>query len=191
MVSKKLAIEVLNEALATGADYAEIFYEDSHAQSLSIENDFTTTITNCVFSNNDMCILHGGELNITGCEVTGKIGNPNNPYFLYQTDGNATILQSEFNLSSDTQIESDIEFNSCIFTCGETAIINGNSHDELQQNNINSFISNPQNNTSTINVTYYYPAIEDYITLQSDNGYCHSCSDVDFVFKNNVTARRD
>ena len=159
--------------------------------SLSIENDFTTTITNCVFSNNDMCILHGGELNITGCEVTGKIGNPNNPYFLYQTDGNATILQSEFNLSSDTQIESDIEFNSCIFTCGETAIINGNSHDELQQNNINSFISNPQNNTSTINVTYYYPAIEDYITLESDNGYCHSCSDVDFVFKNNVTARRD
>ena len=159
--------------------------------SLSIENDFTTNITNCVFLNNDMCILHGGELNITGCEVTGKIGNPNNPYFLYQTDGNATILQSEFNLSSDTQIESDIEFNSCIFTCGETAIINGNSHDELQQNNINTFISNPQNNTSTINVTYYYPAIEDYITLQSDNGYCHSCSDVDFVFKNNVTARRD
>ena len=31
MVSKKLAIDVLNEALATGADYAEIFYEDSHS----------------------------------------------------------------------------------------------------------------------------------------------------------------
>ena len=29
MLSKKLAIEVLNEALATGADYAEIFFEDS------------------------------------------------------------------------------------------------------------------------------------------------------------------
>ena len=38
MVSKKLAIEVLNAALATGADYAEIFYEDSHSYSLSIEN---------------------------------------------------------------------------------------------------------------------------------------------------------
>ena len=159
--------------------------------SLSVENDFVTTITNCVFSNNDMCILHGGELNITGCEINGKIGNPNNPYFLYQTDGNATILQSTFNLSSDTQISTDIEFNSCIFTCGETAIVNGNSHDELHNNNINSFISNPQNNSSIINVTYYYPAIEDYITLQSDNGYCHSCSNVDFVFKNNVTARRD
>jgi TldD protein len=38
MVSKKLAIEVLNEALATGADYAEIFYEDSHVYGVSIEN---------------------------------------------------------------------------------------------------------------------------------------------------------
>ena len=38
MISKKLAIDVLNEALATGADYAEIFYEDSHSYSLSIEN---------------------------------------------------------------------------------------------------------------------------------------------------------
>ena len=38
MVSKKLAIDVLNAALATGADYAEIFYEDSHSYSLSIEN---------------------------------------------------------------------------------------------------------------------------------------------------------
>ena len=159
--------------------------------SLSVENDFLTNITNCVFTNNDMCILQGGELNVNNCEVYGKIGNPNNPYFLYQTDGEATILQSKFQLSSDSQIESDIEFNSCIFGCGETASINGNSHDELQQNNINSFISNPQNNTSTINVTYYYPAIEDYITLQSDNGYCHSCSNVDYVFKNNVTVRRD
>ncbi len=38
MVSKKLAIEVLNASLATGADYSEIFYEDSHAHSVMIEN---------------------------------------------------------------------------------------------------------------------------------------------------------
>ena len=48
MVSKKLAIEVLNEALATGADYAEIFYEDSHAYSLSIENGKVETSTSNV-----------------------------------------------------------------------------------------------------------------------------------------------
>lgn len=38
MVSKKLALEVINAALSTGADYAEIFYEDSHTNSVSIEN---------------------------------------------------------------------------------------------------------------------------------------------------------
>ena len=48
MVSKKLAIEVLNEALATGADYAEIFYEDSHGYSLSIENGKVETSTSSV-----------------------------------------------------------------------------------------------------------------------------------------------
>lgn len=38
MISKKLAIIVLNEALSTGADYAEIFFEDSNYYSSSIEN---------------------------------------------------------------------------------------------------------------------------------------------------------
>ena len=38
MISKKLAIEVLNASLETGADYAEIFYEDSSSHSVRIEN---------------------------------------------------------------------------------------------------------------------------------------------------------
>ena len=38
MISKKLAIEVLNEMLATGADYAEIFYEYSTGTTVTIEN---------------------------------------------------------------------------------------------------------------------------------------------------------
>lgn len=38
MISKQLAKEVLNEALATGADYAEIFFEDSIHNSIDIEN---------------------------------------------------------------------------------------------------------------------------------------------------------
>ena len=38
MISKKLAIEVLNASLATGADYAEIFFEDSCAKGVSLEN---------------------------------------------------------------------------------------------------------------------------------------------------------
>lgn len=38
MISKKLAIDVLNESLSTGADYAEVFFEDSSSYSVSIEN---------------------------------------------------------------------------------------------------------------------------------------------------------
>ena len=38
MISKKLAIEVLNEMLATGGDYAEIFYENSDGSGVTLEN---------------------------------------------------------------------------------------------------------------------------------------------------------
>jgi len=39
MINKKLALEVINASLETGADYSEIFYEDSHSQSLMVENN--------------------------------------------------------------------------------------------------------------------------------------------------------
>ena len=38
MIGKKLAIEVLNEMLSTGADYAEIFYDESTGNGITIEN---------------------------------------------------------------------------------------------------------------------------------------------------------
>ena len=44
MISKKLAIDVLNEALETGGDYAEIFYEDSNSRSINIENGKVDTL---------------------------------------------------------------------------------------------------------------------------------------------------
>ena len=157
--------------------------------SLDDELDFTTNLTRCIIAESDMAILHGGELTVTDCRVQGIISNPSYPYFLYQTDGNATILQSEFTLINNTQISNDIEFNSCIFICGETAQINGYSHQELQNNNLQQFLET-QRNSSIINVTYYYTPINDYITLYSEKGYCHSVSDVDFVFKSNITISR-
>ena len=45
MISKTLAIEILNKALETGADYAEIFYEDSNGSALNIENGKVSTST--------------------------------------------------------------------------------------------------------------------------------------------------
>jgi hypothetical protein len=158
-------------------------------ESLDDETDFNTTITNCTFTDNDMCILHGGDLTVTDCTVNGKIGDKNYPYFLYQTDGNATLLQNSFSLIGDERIDTDIEFNSCIFICGETANINNYSYNELQSNNLMNFLS-LQRNSSTIDVIYYYPSIEDYVTLSSTNGYCHSVSGVDFAFKTNITLTR-
>ena len=50
MISKSLAIQVLNEALATGADYAEIFYENSSGNGVSIENGKVNTATSGITS---------------------------------------------------------------------------------------------------------------------------------------------
>ncbi|MBQ7927703.1 MAG: hypothetical protein IJ287_03020 [Methanobrevibacter sp.] len=157
--------------------------------SLDESDDFNTKLNNCTISNCDMAILHGGNLEVTGCNVIGKISNKNYPYFLYQTDGNATILNSEFSLTDETAYDYDLEFNTCIFTCGETAQINGYSHSELQQNNRSAFFDT-QRNTSKIDVQYYYSLIEDTVHLQSDKGFCHSVSGVDFAYKTNITLTR-
>ena len=38
MISKSIALAVINESLETGADYSELFFEDSHSHSIRIEN---------------------------------------------------------------------------------------------------------------------------------------------------------
>ncbi len=38
MISNKLAMDILNVALATGGDYAEIYFEDKISESISVEN---------------------------------------------------------------------------------------------------------------------------------------------------------
>lgn len=157
--------------------------------SLDNPTDFTTTLNKCTLNNNDMCILHGGELTITDCTINGKISDDKYPYFLYQTDGEAHITGTVFNLTHNTPITADIGYNSCIFTVGEQATINYGDHTEYSQNNVTGFLENSRN-ISIINVTYYYPPIEDYVTLQSTKGYCHSVSSVDFVFKTHVQLTR-
>ena len=50
MISKSIAKVVINEALATGADYAELFLEDSHSRGISLENskvDSATSNSTC------------------------------------------------------------------------------------------------------------------------------------------------
>lgn len=45
MISNQLAKEVLNIALSTGADFAEIFYEEKQTESLSLDNGVVDTIS--------------------------------------------------------------------------------------------------------------------------------------------------
>lgn len=44
MISKKLALKVINDSLSTGADYSEIFYENSNVDSINVENGVVETI---------------------------------------------------------------------------------------------------------------------------------------------------
>ena len=57
MISKKLAIEVLNEMLATGADYAEIFYEESNGNAVTIENGKVSSSSSGVTSGAGLRLL--------------------------------------------------------------------------------------------------------------------------------------
>ncbi len=61
MFSKKLALDVINEALATGADYAELFIEDSHARSLFIENGKVDTSSTNVTNGAGLRLLCGNR----------------------------------------------------------------------------------------------------------------------------------
>ena len=61
MIGKKLAIDVLNEALSTGADYAEIFYEDSHSYSLSIENGKVETSSSNIMNGVGLRLLKDNQ----------------------------------------------------------------------------------------------------------------------------------
>ena len=48
MISKKLAIELLNAGLETGADYSEIFFEDSKQYGVVLENGKVNTSTSSI-----------------------------------------------------------------------------------------------------------------------------------------------
>lgn len=159
--------------------------------SLTNPTDYYTSLTGCSISDCDMAILHGGNLNMEKCIVNGKIGDKDYPYALYQTDGEAVILNTNFSLTHDSRLTTDLQFNTCVFTCGENAIINGLAHTDLENNNVTGFIEQPQFNSSVIDVEYYYELISDYIRLQSDNGFCHAVSGVDYVFKTNVKPVRE
>ena len=163
--------------------------------SLDNPSDFITILNNCIFKDNRFAILHGGNLTVNNCTITETPGEWDGagdyPYFLYQTDGNADIRNSNFTLTNnEVSIDYDVKFYPCIFICGENAQINGYNHSELQRNNITGFLTGDYNNRSSILLRYVYDVISNFVTVASDNGFCHGVSGVDYVFKTNVTIQR-
>ncbi len=185
------SIVELNNCEFTGATgFGSVIDCQVDMENLTDDEDFITTLNNCTITNSDMAILHGGQLTVIKCTVNGKIADKNSPFFLYQTDGDAILTDNEFKLISPIEIDYDIEFNTCIFTCGDNATINELNHTDLQNNGLTAFLT-AQRNRSTIDVTYFYNLIGEYITLTADKGYCHSVSGVDYVFKTNTNIRRN
>ena len=170
---------------------------DVDVDSLDNTEDYATTLTECTFTNNANCILHGGQLTIKGCTLDNNSItniNTNNPTFIYQTDGTCLIQQSAFDIDYDySSTEANIGYAQALIMCGETANINGATHTDLQGDNTLPFFDAPFNNRANLHAKYYYPQIEDNvesITLINNKGCCYAVSGVDWVFKNNVTVRR-
>ncbi len=59
MISKTLAINVLNAALSTGADFAELFWEDTRNRGVTVENGKVENLTSSEISGVGLRILRG------------------------------------------------------------------------------------------------------------------------------------
>ena len=187
----------------TSSNYNQLgscIFCDVDIDNLETSNDFTTILTDCTFMNNHNCILHGGELTITNCSYSNDDTDYidiNNPAFLYMTDGNAVITGSQFNIEYDTNSlcsnQINIGYAQALIQCGLEAAINGATHSQLQDNNSLPFFEAPNNNRANIYAKYYYPQISacvESIALINGKACCHSVTNSDWVFKNNVQVKR-
>lgn len=175
---------------------------DIDLESLNVEDDFTTIISNSSFVNNHSCILQGGQLLIDNCRYHNTdltFVDKNNSAFLYQVDGEATITNSVFDIDyTDTALCEEgksIGFAQALIKCGEDAIINDATHEYLSKNDSVLFCDAPYNNRSHIFAKYYYPQIESCVFSspvlgKEDKAICYCVSGEDWVFKQNVQVTR-
>ena len=200
-------VELTNCIFTENQGYANYNYSNNKGScilcrnrysNLEDENDFTTILRDCTFTNNHSAILHGGQLTIDNCRFHNTdltYTDEDNPAFLYQTDGEANITNSVFDLdytgTTYCSNEENIGYAQSLIICGENAVINGRGHEELQGDNSLPFFEAPYNNRSHLFVKYYYPQIEECVYSSpllnyEDKSCCHSVSGLDWVFKDNV-----
>lgn len=176
---------------------------DVNLESLSIDDDFTTNLSNCTFINNHSAILHGGQIIVDNCKFRNTnldVVDMNNPAFLYQVDGDATISNSIFDIdysdSDDLCVNNEnIGFAQVLFMCGQSASINKVTYSILQADNSLPFFEAPYNNKSHLFVKYYYPQIDSCVFASpvlnyEDKSCCHAVSGVDWIFKDNIQITR-
>ena len=169
--------------------------------SLEEHNDFKTKVNKCIFDNinTSSAIFHGGELSVDKCKVkTNNISNnfnPKFPWFLYQTDGNAILTNNMFDFNVETNDLCsrgiNIGFYQALLHCGLNASINNASWGSLKENNSLPFFDSHYNNKSHLFVKYYSAQVRPCLFASPELGYedkacCHTISDVDYVFKNNI-----
>jgi len=189
----------------TATDYnnlGSVILCDIDLESISVDEDFVTNLIACTFINNHSCILHGGTLFVDNCKYLNnniEYLDKNNTAFLYQTDGEAIIQNSVFDIDYDTSTlcenERNIGFAQALFKCGLNAQINSATHDYLSRDDNLIFFDNPYNNRAHIYSRYYYPKIESCVISSPHLGFedkclCYSVSGVNWVFKKNVEITR-
>lgn len=175
---------------------------DIDLDSLSVSDDFYTTINHSQFIDNHSCILNGGELTVDDCTFRNNdltYVDKNNVAFLYQVDGEALISNSVFDIDyTDESLcteQKNIGFAQALFKCGLTAQINTATHDYLSENEKALFCEAPFNNVAHLFAKYYYPEIETCVysspieTLEN-KALCYAVSEVNWVFKENVKVTR-
>jgi hypothetical protein len=178
-----------------------IFCEND-VENLEIENDFETILDNCNFKNNTNCIFHGGQLTVNNCRLHNtdlEYADKDNVAFLYQTDGNAIIKGSLFDLDYTENTlcsnQSNIGLAQALVLCGETAIINNADYEMLRNDDSLPFYDVPYSNQTHLFAKYYYPQLETCvysspILNREDKNCCHAVTDLDWVFKNNTQITR-
>jgi len=179
-----------------------VIFCDIDIENLQYNFDFTTNIDECIFINNHSTILHGGQLNITNSKFHNtdiNVADNSNPAFLYQVDGNARLTNNVFDIDYDSnqycQNQKNIGFAQCVLVVGKTAIVNGLSHFELEENIELPFFDVNYSNRSHVFCKYYYPQINDCVyssplPSKEDKAVCYAVSGNNWVFKQGVVVSR-
>ena len=176
-------------------------YCDVDLESLSVDSDFITRINDCTFINNHSVIFHGGQLTVDNCKYLNNdltYVDKDNPAFLYQTDGDAEITNSIFDIDyqDNTLCENQINigFAQALIRCGLTATINTATHESLQADNELPFFDSYRNQSHVFAI-YYYPQIETCVfTSPVENketeSICYCVTGTDWVYKTNAVVTR-